>query len=141
MTIPSKAALIKNKGRIPNSVAQLPSLEDPESEPFKLSFRHYKDKLCEINSLLKNAPKRLLMDLKKVGQLNNISQFQQKGISIIGVTNAGAYKVLFNKLPPDIEMKEHKIQGEQRLFYFIIKDIVHIVCIKSSHFDTDKKRK
>jgi hypothetical protein len=79
--------------------------------------------------------------IRKVGKLSTINQFKENGIDLIPVINAGDYKKIFKKmLPPDAEIKEHKIVGTSRLFYFTVSKQFHMVGITNNHFETDKQR-
>lgn len=124
---------------IPDKVALIGDQRDIESLPFHLSFEYYNDKLCEIEYLEKNVAKRTLNNLRTIGGCNN-KTLKQNGIDAIPVSNLGEYLKLYSKLPPDADVKEHKISGTARIFYFIVSRIFYLVCFKNSHFETGKHR-
>lgn len=123
-------------GKIPNSVTQLPSQE----QTYLLSFRHYRDDLCEVELLEKNRPKECIHVIKRVSR-SKLGKLRDHNIDRIPIKNSGEYKKLFNRLTHDVELFEHKIQGTSRLFYFIAAHEFHIVAITNSHFETDKVRR
>ena len=125
--------------RIPGSVALINDPKDYETLQYHLSFEFYKEKLCEIDLLEKNGAKRALHNIKTIG-LSNRKSLGQNGIDSFPIENSGEYSSLYNKLPPDADLKEHKIQGTARIFYFTVNRLFHIVCIKNSHFETKKHR-
>ncbi len=93
--------------------------KDPENEIFHISFKYYNDGICEIHILEKNIARQTLKDLRKIGMCFDIQTLKANNIGIIRVTPSGAYKKLFTKLfSEDVDLKEHKIQGKSRLFYF-----------------------
>lgn len=124
---------------IPDKIAIISDSTEIESLPFHLSFEYYNNKLCEIQDLNRNIPKRALINLKTIGRCN-YKTLKQNGIDILPVSNSGEYTKVYAKLPPDIDLKEHKISGTARIFYFIVSRVFHIVCFKNSHFETDKHR-
>lgn len=139
MPIPDTTKI--NQGQIPDSVAQVSKKEDIEAKPFVISYEYYNDKLCELRNLQKGAHRKILEDFRKIGSLTNITQFQGNNIDCDDIKDAGEYSKLFNKLPPDIELKENAIQGKARFFYFIVERFFHLVAIKNKHFETRKIRR
>jgi hypothetical protein len=153
MIIPESAAELKTeelkKGEevsiIPESAAELKTEEEPELKPFLISYQRYNDKLCEISEgLVKNCQKKALIDLKKIGkEIFDFKDFKDHGIDAIPVEYKGEYKKLFNRLHPDVELYEHKLQETARIFYFLneIKKIFYVVAITQAHYETDKVRR
>lgn len=118
-----------------------PLEKDSESDIFRISFRYYKDKLCEVPILHKNIAKKVLEDLKKIGRCCDIQSLKEKNIDTIRVFPVGDYKKLFTQpLSEDTDMKEHKVSGPSRLFYFISGKMFNIVAITNNHYETDKNR-
>ncbi|MEI8061436.1 MAG: hypothetical protein WCG99_04060 [Candidatus Berkelbacteria bacterium] len=127
---------------IPNSVALSPNKDDPEDHLFSISYVYYNDDICEVDKLQHNTAREALKVIRKVGKLSDPKQFKESGIDFFPVINAGEYKKVFKQsLPIDAEMKEHKIQGTARLFYFTVSKKFCMVAIVSSHFETAKQRK
>lgn len=137
--IPQGITRLPQLTRIPDKVGEIRSPFDPETKPFLISYEYYNDKLCEIKILEKNRAKQCLQDLRMIGKCNTNS-LCGNGIDILSVCNQGDYSKLFNKLPPDIKLKEHKIQGDGRIFYFISRNLFHIVAITNNHLETNKHR-
>jgi hypothetical protein len=133
------AKLDKNK-YIPATAAQLPQSEDPEAKTFLLSFKYYRDDLCEIVNLNKNGGRRGLLNMRIIGKCYDKSSLKENNIDTDFVANNGAYKTLYNGLAPDIEVLEHKIQSTARLFYFITDKFFYVRAITNTHFELDKHR-
>lgn len=134
-----------SEGIIPRSVAEPTYREDPEIQPFLISYYYYNDKECGIRDLEKNVSKKTLENLRTIGKLSSPSDFKTNNIDDIPVRQNGEYLKLYNRLPEGSDLKEHKIQGTSRLFYFVtlekIRRIFHIVAITGRHYETDKVRK
>lgn len=124
---------------------------DPEVTPYVISFAKY-DKKMHKKLLGKN--KRLLLDknqandalekLIKVGtEVYSNKDFQRKNIDFIPVKRDGAYKELFRGLEDDIDLREIKIQGKARIFYFVleVKRTFYVIAITKDHLETDKVRR
>lgn len=139
--IPDDVSSFSN-GRIPNSVALSPNKDDIEDHLFSISYAYYNDDICGVRDLQNNTARKILGIIRTIGKLSNVTEFKENGIDLSPVANAGDYKRIFKDcLPPDIEMKEHKVQGPTRLFYFTVSEKFNIVGIVNSHFETDKQRK
>ncbi len=132
-----KTKLAENRF-IPNTAAQLPQDIDPEAKQFLISFKHYRDDLCQIDYLVKNTGRKGLMNMRVVGRCYDRSSLKSHNIDITPVSNAGAYKVLYSGLPDDAEILEHRIQSTARLFYFIVGNNFYVRAITSTHFETRK---
>src|SRR6266404_6439589 len=116
-----------------NRLALNPAKGDPEDKIFHISFKHYNNSLCEIPILFKNRAKRALENLKTIGWCHDLKSLRENGIDILPVTPAGAYKKLFTQsVTEDVELKEHKIEGDARLFYFIVGKMFYIVAITNN---------
>lgn len=115
---------------------------DPETEVFHISFKYYNDKECEIAGLIKNRAIAALINLKIIGRCYDFKSLKDNGINIIKVRPSGDYQKLFTKrITEDVELREHKIQSDARLFYFIAEKMFYIVAITNSHYETDKNRR
>lgn len=130
-----------SKGLLKESFANLPGEDNKEAVPFHISYFYYNDKLCELNELRKNMPKKVLNDLRKIGRLCNVSDFKANGIDHDPIVNAGNYKPLFHNLPTDADLRESRIQSDGRMFYFVINKTVYLVLLKNTHFEVKKQRK
>ena len=134
-----------NNPLIPDSVAEISDEVSTGIESkkfFVISFSQYNEKCCEIDQLLKNAPKEVLKIFKKIGTISNSNDFQKNGINKFPIKNDGEYSKLFKKLP-DINLFEHKIHGTQRIFYYLIEEaerIFNVIAITCSHYETEKVR-
>jgi len=128
------------EGRIPEASASSTIKKDPEEDTYLISFRYYRNDLCEIKDLIKNRGKAGLDAIKRIGQ-STFRSLYNNGINFWPVENRGVYSKLFSKLPsPDIDMKEHKLQGESRIFFFIENVNFNIVAITNDHLETNKHR-
>ena len=134
-----KPKLEENK-YIPFKATQLSQSVDPENKPFLISFKYYRDDLCEIISLLKNGGRRGLLNIRTIGSCYDKPTLNGRNIDTIPVGRDGAYKVLYNSLSPDIEILEHKIQSTARIFYFIANQYFYVRAITNNHFELNKKR-
>ncbi|OGM75164.1 hypothetical protein A2382_04375 [Candidatus Woesebacteria bacterium RIFOXYB1_FULL_38_16] len=115
-------------------VAQIKDDRDLETETLLISFRFYKDKICELEKLNKSAvTKKALRCLKNAG-LSTRRDLPKLGFNMQSVANEGEYKELFYGLSPDVEMKHEKIGEYERLFYFIDSKYLHVVAFKNKHY-------
>jgi len=126
------------EGKIPEASASSIIRKDPEESFYLISFRYYRNDLCEIKDLLKNRGRAGLDALKKIGQ-SNFRTLHSNGINPLPVEKNGEYTKLFTQLPsPDVDMKEHKLQGESRIFFFLEDIKFNVIAITNSHFETRK---
>jgi len=139
-SIPNPSIETERVGILPSSVAEFRQQEDNEANAFVVSYYYYNDDECEVESLIKNIARSALQDLRKIGSLSKRQDFARLGIGAKPVRNKNAYKSLFNRLPIDIDLLQHKISGNSRMFYFLINQSFHLVAIKNSHIETDKVR-
>ena len=134
-----------DSGKLPQAVAELPqNTEAPESIPYKISFAKYNDKLCEISALGKNKGNRALLILKEIGtKVFSRADFQKNQIRTDPVANSGEYMKLYNRLGPDIEVRELFLQSTGRIFYFDVEPdrVLYVVAIRENHFETDRVRR
>lgn len=133
--IPS-AASTANLGAI---LSQATTLKTHEQHYF-LSFKFYNEKLCEVDVLEKNRPKECIKVLKRISQ-TSIGNLKEKNIDRIPVENRGEYKKLYNGLTNEVEVFEHKIQGDARLFYFTAASDFFVLAITNNHLETNKTRR
>ena len=139
--LPSAERYEKNAA-IPEAVAEPSFEDDPEAQPFKISYRFYNDSECELRDLIKNAPRKVLEDLRKIGASIGVSDFRRYNIDIKPVDQRGNYRTLFNRLPSEeVELKENAIQSSGRMFYFIIEKTFYLVALKNAHKETKKVRR
>jgi formylmethanofuran:tetrahydromethanopterin formyltransferase len=125
---------------IPAGVATIPELVSDGSEKISyfITFANYKKKLCEIGSLEKNAPKNLLIKFKDLGNITD----RKFPIDKLPIRNENEYSILYSNLPDGVDkVYEHKIAGTQRLFYFIVKNVVSVIAITHTHFETNKNKR
>ncbi|MBU3979272.1 hypothetical protein KJ980_06090 [Patescibacteria group bacterium] len=117
-----------------------PSAKDPEGEIFHISFKYYNDKICEISLLQKNIARQALKNLKTIGRCFDLNSLKANNIDILHIAPSGAYKKLFTRsITEDIDLREHKIQGTSRLYYFISSKMFYIVAFTNAHFETNKQ--
>lgn len=133
--IPSSAAS-PGFGRISTQAASLSYQE----QHYFLSFKFYNEKLCEVDVLEKNRPKECIQVLKRISQ-TTIGNLKQKNIDRIPIENKGEYKKLYNGLTNEVEVFEHKIQGDARLFYFTAANDFFVLAITNNHLETNKTRR
>ena len=145
MSIPDSVAKTIPQAGLPQSVAELPAeSEAPEVTPYVISFAKYKNKLCEIEVLGKNKGNKALSILKEIGtKVSSRADFQKNNIKTDGIANNGEYKLLYNGLGPDVEVRELFLQSTGRIFYFDIEPekVLYVVAIRENHFETDKVRR
>lgn len=145
MGIPEGVTETPAQSGLPQDVAELsPESEAPEATPYVISFAKYKNKLCEIEILGKNKGNKALSILKEIGtKVSSRADFQKNNIKTDGIVNNGEYKLLYNGLGPDIEVRELSLQSTGRIFYFDIEPdkVLYIVAIRENHFETDKVRR
>lgn len=143
--IPNEVAQFGVEGQIPKAVAELPQQsEEPEIRPYVISFAKYNERLCEIEALGKNKGNRALSILKKIGtQVYSRADFQRSNIKTSLINNSGEYRKLYNKLAPDVEVKEMFLQSTGRIFYFDVEPerMLYVVAITENHFETEKTRR
>ncbi|MEI6144331.1 MAG: hypothetical protein WCP91_01890 [Candidatus Berkelbacteria bacterium] len=128
----------ENETRFPKSLVESLRQDDKEASCFVISYRYYKDKLCEVRDLLKNCHLQVLQDLRTIGKLSNFKDFYQNGIGSDPIDNTNTYAELYDGLPEFTKLKENGIQGTARLFYFTQERIFHIVAITNAHKETKK---
>lgn len=129
-----------HQGKIPSSVTEIYDQRDPETQLYRISFKYYNDDECQISILEKNNARRMLLDLRLVGKCTSLRNLHDNNIGVIPISNSGAYKSLFNRLSPDVEIKEHIIQATARMFYFVESSIFNIVAVRNSHIPLGKHR-
>ncbi len=142
--IPLQVAEMKDK-KIPSQVAKVRGEKHIEEQPFLISFAKYNNRVCEVENLKRNKAKKSLQVLIKIGRdFFDYEDFEKdKGIEKIPVRNKGEYKKLFQRLHPDVELFEHKLQGKGRIFYYIndLEKLFCVVAIKENHFETKRQRR
>lgn len=131
----------RNTKILDEKVALYPTRNDPEAEVFNISFKYYNDRECEISILEKNRAKKALENFKIIGRCYDFPSLMKQNINIKKVKPIGDYRKLFkNGITEDTTLREHKIQGDARLFYFIAEKIFFIIAITNNHYETDKHR-
>lgn len=129
----------KSDSKLPPNVALTPNKAELELSPYQISFEYYNYKLCEVNELERNKAIQCIENMKTIGKSNR-RNLNNNGIDYIRVNNSGEYSKLFNGLTDDVDLREHKISGTSRLFYFTQQSKFCIVAITNAHFETDKHR-
>ena len=133
----------KNKKRIPDptpvpsnrlhsELALIRGEEDGSAHNFRLSFDYYKENMCEIEDLDMSSARKCLTKFKHLGKSNHKNIFE-KNIRHKSVIRTGRYKELFSSLSADVSLFEIDLGSASRLFYFTVRNIVHVVAIKNSH--------
>ena len=145
MEIPSRVAKERDTGIIPRGVAELAQeQEDPEGQPYLISFAKYNEKVCEIASLSSNKARKAIGYLKQIGmRVHSIADFQKENLDRIPIRREGEYLKLYNRLAEDIDLKEMKLQADGRIFYFDIEPekTFYVVAITENHLETRKIRR
>jgi hypothetical protein len=120
----------KKKNRaIPENAAILKNKQDKESQKLHISFEYYQNSECQITNLSNNFAKRILEDLKRIGQLSSTTELSKANICTDSVRGYDlSYKKFYKGLSPDVKLKEHKI-NKWRIFYFIVEKIFNVRCI------------
>jgi len=131
--------LPKKIKRIPNEVTENIPIEDIEAENFLFSFKFYKNKLCQLNDLQSSYLKKILKFFKTVGKLYSQSEFNENNITIKQVRYSGEYKILYNRIPQDVDIFEYRIGDSQRIFFWILstikQNIIYLICLRNRHFE------
>lgn len=144
--IPVVQEATKAPQEIPPSVAvndKLPDESARESNKFLISFSKYKDDECEIGHLDQKCARKILLALRKIGDVCTIEDFKNIKVESEPIIPSGDYKRLWRKLPDDIMIYEHRLHDANRVFYYIDtkdKRIIHIIAIKVHHIDVGKNR-
>jgi hypothetical protein len=125
-----------HSGTIPDKVAQVAR----QDQNYLISFKHYREDLCEIDLLDKNKPKECIKVFKRASQAS-LGKLNEKNIDRIPIKNSGEYKKLFNRLTNEVSLYEHKVQNTARIFYFVSAHEFHVIAITNNHFETDKVRR
>lgn len=145
MSIPPEITDAGGTGGIIDTVAEVPANTSvPEDQPYMISFEKYNEAMCEIDCLGKNKHKKIVQVLKQIGmKVRSTADFQRHSIDRIPVTCSGGYKPLFNRLDPGVDLKELKLQGTGRVFYFDLehKKTLFVVAITENHLETDQNRR
>lgn len=139
---------MKKQSKIPSGIAKLPYGQIPTKVTtlskthscYLLSFKHYNEDVCEIKFLEKNRSKECIQALKRITHAE-LGKLKEKNIDQIPIAKAGEYKKLYNHLTMDVELFEHKVQGDSRIFYFTAAEECFIVAITNNHIETDKVRR
>jgi len=144
--IPKQVTASSNEdSELPQDVAEMPQeIEAPEANPYLISFAKYNEKMCEISQLNNNKAKRFIETIKTIGtKVRSTTDYQRHSVGRIPVRYEGEYKKLFRGLEDDIELKEIKLQGKARVFYFDIEPerIFYVVAVTNNHLETDKVRR
>ncbi len=142
--IPQGVANLDSDEAIPQSAAELPEGVEGEVVPYIISFAKYNDDLCEIEGLGKNKGKKALSILRDIGtKVYTRADFKRNNITNDPVANAGEYKKIFSGLPTETELRELRLQGTGRIFYFDIESdrTMFVVAVRENHFETKKVRR
>lgn len=124
---------ISNAGDLlPDSVVDYP-IKNKE-ECFKISFEKYNNKKCEIKNLECSPAKKALAFFRDVGNCTSQEEIYRLGKGD-HVKNAQNYSFLFDNLDEDVDMREYRLSGESRLFYYVddAKKEVNCILLKNSH--------
>ena len=131
----------ENTKILDEKVALYSPRNDPEAENFNISFKYYNDRECEISILEKNRARKTLENFKVIGKCYDYPSLERQNIDITKVKPAGEYLRLFkNGITEDMTLREHKIQGKARLFYFIAEKVFFVIAITNNHLETNKHR-
>jgi hypothetical protein len=145
-SLPKKVAQFsEHEDKLPQAIAEMPQeQEEPETVPYVISFLKYNHKMSEIGNLGRNKGKKAIKILKDIGtKICCKADYQRCKIDRIPVRNEGEYKKLYNKLGEDIEIKEIKLQGRARIFYYDVESEkkFYVVSIRENHLETKKVRR
>jgi len=143
--IPKAVTKLTQEGELPQEVAEFPqNSEVLEGKPYLISFANYNKNMCEIKDLQSSPARKAISFLREVGtSIFSSKDFQKIGLEIKPVSDSNTYQPLFNRLPKDTELKEVKISGSGRLFYFDLEPerTLFVVAVRENHLDTDKVRR
>jgi hypothetical protein len=127
--IPAEAALQKDKS-------------DIETKNYLISFASYKENMCQIQDLNTSCARKLLTILRNIGnKCTSYKDLSQIGLNMKPVGNQGEYNGLYKNLTEDVELFEHYLSEDARLFYFVSPVMLfEVVAIRNKHFRTDKNK-
>ncbi len=133
-------------GEIPLDSAELPQDDvEPELIPYLISFQRYNRKECKIEEMEAKSARKAFKVVRDIGmKVRTEADFKVHfpKLVIAPVEDIGAYRDLFRGLRDslDIEMKELKFETDKgRLFFFVIDKIFHVVAVRDSHYEVDKR--
>lgn len=124
----------EKKNLISDKVATTRGREDETSLHFQISFKYYKNNLCEIENLSSSPARKCLTKLKQIG-LSNHTTMKANNLSPRPVHNSKSYSSLFHSLTPDVKIFELNLGDSSRLFYFTERHTFHIISIKNKHIE------
>lgn len=131
----------QTESQIPESSAVLDqSKEAPESSLTVLSFARYSKSQCQIDEMNNKEAKKSLKTIRDIGvSIRTETDFKTKlpKLRIERVLPNGDYSKLYKALPPDIEVKEAKIDSDKcRLFFYMVDQMLFVLAIRKDHLNT-----
>lgn len=107
-----------------------------EDRCYVISFKNYKKKKCELENLLPASYKKALKWFRDIGIATSYEEIRNIGRGK-PVKKGNEYTELFDRLPEDVEIKEYKLAGANRIFYYIddAKRTIYCILIKNSHYE------
>jgi hypothetical protein len=131
----------KSTKYLDEKIANYPDKLNLELDRLQLSFKYYNNDLCEVHLFERNIARRAIQNFKTIGKSTDTKSLKDNGIDLLPVYNKGDYKKLFTKqITEDTQLKEHKIQSDARIFYFLVGKEFNIVAITNKHYETDKNK-
>ncbi len=133
-------------GLIPSSATNLPQeAGDPEAEPLLFSFEQYNEKECQIDTMDPKKARKALRAIRDTGlNIKTMADFGSKlpKLELKPVRNEGDYRDLYKGLNPDTDLQEIKTDNDKgRIFFHMIKNILYLIAVRESHYETDKQRR
>lgn len=136
-------------------------VEDPETEPYLISFQRYNDDECELgNGAMGPYSLDALKAIKGMGtQVPCVEQAGRIfGVPTTPVFNENEYSRLFRGISdPEIDMREVKLEGKipvrnfhlgkernqpvnnGRIFFYPVRNTLYVVAIRATHYETTKR--
>ena len=128
--------LERERGKIHPGVVENIDERDREADCFVISYKHYKDRLCGCREYRRGHLRKVLEILREIGKLGCMKEFWAAGIKISAVTNAGKeYGKLFEGLPKDADVWEHKIGQKETMFFWVldVMSTFYLLCLTNRH--------
>lgn len=120
--------------------------KDIEEEVFKISFKYYDYKNCEVEGLTKSCHSKLVKWFKLIGQCKNANDLKNiAGLTYVTPIRTDDPKSKYSKLlnsidkriTPDVDILHEKLNKSARMFYFVSNAdrLFNIVHISNAHWN------
>lgn len=106
----------------------------PSAKGYVISFEKYKSKKCELENLEKGSYKKALKWMKDVAIAESLDDIYSLGKGD-RVKDAQNYAFLYDNMDEDVDIREYKLCGTNRIFYYIddANKVINCLLFKNSH--------